>query len=164
MQSLTKPQLLASFINVSKSERAAIVPPRELALIDWPNLEFLGWRDPKAPLRGYLVIGRDADAVGVALRAPETRMTGHKSAACMLCRTGRTGADIALFTARRSGSAGRNGDTIGTYICADFACSANVRVARASATLIPDPGLTVEQRIANLIGRVTGFLDEVARG
>ena len=90
-------------------------------------------------------------------------MAARISAVCMLCRTGRTASEISLFTARRAGPAGRNGDTVGTYICADLACSAHVRVTKATATLTPDPGLSVEQRIANLITRTGGFLTEVRR-
>ena len=163
MQPLSKADLLAAFVNVSKSERSAITPPSDLATLDWSNRELLGWRNAKAPLRGYLVAIVDDEPIGALLRASESKMAARISAVCMLYRTGRTASEISLFTARRAGPAGRNGDTVGTYICADLACSANVRVTKATATLTPDPGLSVEQRIANLITRTGGFLTEVRR-
>jgi len=37
------------------------------------------------------------------------------------------GTDIALFVAAHAGTAGRQGNTVGTYICADLACSLYIR-------------------------------------
>ena len=87
----------------------------------------LGWRDPKAPLRGYLVTEVDEEPVGLAVRAADTRMSSRTAAMCLLCQTGRSGDAVSLFTARRAGEAGRNGNTVGTYICADLGCSHRVR-------------------------------------
>ena len=109
MQPLSKADLLAAFVNVSKSERSAITPPGDLATLDWSAREFLGWRNAKAPLRGYLVAIVDDEPIGALLRASESKMAARISAVCMLCRTGRTASEISLFTARRAGPAGRNG-------------------------------------------------------
>ena len=46
---------------------------------------------------------------------------------CLLCQTAQGGDSVSLFTARRTGKAGRIGNTVGTYICADLGCSARVR-------------------------------------
>jgi hypothetical protein len=49
---------------------------------------------------------------------------------CDLCHTAHQVTDVALFAARRAGSAGRAGNTVGTYICADLACSLYIRGLR----------------------------------
>jgi hypothetical protein len=46
---------------------------------------------------------------------------------CLLCQTTHSGGDVTLFTARRAGQAGRNGNTVGQYICADLRCSQRIR-------------------------------------
>jgi hypothetical protein len=58
------------------------------------------------------------------LRAAEARMSPRRSAMCLLCRAVDKADRISLFTIRKAGAAGRNGDTIGTYICAGLDCSA----------------------------------------
>ena len=145
------------------AEAKAATLPGNLDLLGWDDLDFLGWRDAKAPLRAYLIAPSDTEPRGIMLRAPGSRMKGRISAMCALCRSSRPGPDICLFAARRVGPAGRNGDTVGTYICADLACSANVRTRKRTPNLEPDPGLSVEQRIENLRDRVDAFLTEVCR-
>ena len=87
----------------------------------------LGWRDPKAPLRGYLVVESDGAAVGIALRAAESRMSSRTAAMCLLCQTGAAGTPSRSSPPAGSGEAGRNGNTVGTYICADLGCSQRAR-------------------------------------
>jgi hypothetical protein len=137
--------------------------PRELDGLTWDDLEFLGWNDAKAPLRSYLVRWRAGEPVGVMLRAADTKVKRAAPGMCQLCRSSRPSDAILLFTARRVGAAGRNGNTVGTYICADFACSANARTLKASPTLTPDPGKPVDQRLRELGERVDGFIDAVRR-
>jgi FBP C-terminal treble-clef zinc-finger len=97
--------------------------------------------------------------VGILLRAAASKMSVRTAAVCMLCRTGQSADNISLFTTRRAGAAGRKGDTVGTYVCADLACSRNARVDKATASFRPDPGRTVEERIAGLRARLDTFLD-----
>ena len=56
METLTEQQLRRSFINCSRGEASALTLPRDFAALAWPDLVFLGWRDPRAPLRGYMVV------------------------------------------------------------------------------------------------------------
>jgi hypothetical protein len=163
MQRLTEKDIRRSMVNCSRGEATSMALPRNLDVLDWDNLEFLGWRDPKAPLRGYLIQHRDTGPVGVSLRAAESRMSRAVSAVCMLCRSGRSGDTVSLFAARRAGAAGRDGNTVGTYICADLTCSANVRLDKPTASLQPDPGRSPEERIAGLQTRLAAFIDEVLR-
>ena len=133
--------------------------PPGLGDVPWEQLEFLGWRDARAPLRGYLVSWRGERPVGVLVRAADSRMSRRTAAVCMLCRSGQSADNISLFTTRRSGPAGRKGDTVGTYICADLGCCRNARIDKATASFRPDPGRTVEERIAGLQSRLDTFLD-----
>jgi hypothetical protein len=91
-------------------------------------------------------------------------MSRKVTTVCHLCRSTRPGSDMSLFAARRGGPAGRNGNTVGTYICADLACSHNVRVEKATPDLYPDTGRTVAERIAGLQSRLDGFVAEVLDG
>jgi hypothetical protein len=160
---LTEQQLRRSFVNCSRGEASSLTLPRDFASLDWAGLDVLGWRDPKAPLRGYLVVSRDDRPVGIALRAADTRMSGRTPAMCLLCDTAQPGDAVSLFTARRAGESGRNGNTVGTYICADLACSHRARTEIPPWLRDRDPEEVGEERAAELRDRVRGFIDAVLR-
>lgn len=159
MKPLTQQEIRSSMSNSSRGEASRMVLPAAFAGIDWPNLEYLGWRDPKAQQRGYLVLPREDKLIGVALRAPEG--TSNKTVMCTLCRTTHSGGGVALFVARKGGAAGRNDNTVGTYICADLACSKYIRLAKATAAIVPEPGKDPETRAVGLIERTSAFIDRV---
>ncbi|MGY1770317.1 FBP domain-containing protein [Blastococcus sp. SYSU D00813] len=163
MEPLTEQQVRRSFVNCSKGEANAATLPRDFETLPWEELELLGWRDPKAPLRGYLVVPREGRPVGVALRAADTRMSSRTAAMCLLCQTAQTGDAVSLFTARRVGEAGRKGNTVGTYICADLQCAQRARTEIPPWLADRDPDEVVAQRSAELRQRVQGFLDSVHR-
>lgn len=163
VRALTDQQIRRSFLNCSRGEANAAVLPRDLAVLDWSELELLGWRDPKAPLRGYLVVEVDDEPVGIALRAADSRMSSRTAAMCLLCQTPRTGDGVSLFTAKRAGEAGRNGNTVGTYICADLGCAQRVRTDIPAWLRERDPDEVVAERSAELRDKVLGFLDSVRR-
>ncbi|WP_369056504.1 FBP domain-containing protein [Kineococcus terrestris] len=149
-----------ALVNCSRGEAArANLAPR-VAAGDLPAGGVVGWRDPKAPERGYLVVTAEGrDPVGVALRAPSGG--GVRGAAmCDLCRTTRGPGDVTLFAAARAGAAGRRGDTVGVYACSDLDC-ARATLARPSASLRPDPGRTPEERLAALAERAGAFVATV---
>ena len=75
--------------------------PRDLAEVEWPSLDVLGWRDAKAELRGYLVHEQPDGVVGIALRAADTRMSGRRSAMCLLCHEVQSAAERAEGLRRR---------------------------------------------------------------
>ena len=66
----------------------------------------------------------------------------NKTVMCALCRSTHSGGGVALFVARRAGAAGRNDNTVGTYICADLACSMYARLPAATASACPAPGIS----------------------
>ena len=163
MRQLTESDLRPSIVNGSRSQVAAMTAPADLAQRDWPELDYLGWRDPKAPLRGYLVCESDDDLAGLILRAAESSSSRGKSAMCELCRAPLSGDQVTLFVARRAGQAGRDLNTVGTYICADLGCSARVRVLAPATALRPDPEEARDQAIEGLRSRLAGFLAAVRR-
>ena len=70
MRPLTEKQIRASFVNASKREAADATLP-DLDAVAWDRLDYLGWRDRKAPLAAYVVVELDDEPVGVLLRATD---------------------------------------------------------------------------------------------
>ena len=99
--------------------------------------------------------------VGIAVRAADSRMSGRTAATCLLCQTTQSGDAVSLFTAKRTGQAGRNGNTVGTYMCADLACSRRVRTEIPPWLRERDPAEVVAERAAELRERVQGFVAAV---
>lgn len=66
---------------------------------------------------------------------------------------------VSLMTARKAGAAGREGDSVGIYVCADLACSLYVRGKR---DLRPgsrfEETLATGQQIARTVGSLPAFL------
>ncbi|SDZ11331.1 FBP C-terminal treble-clef zinc-finger [Micromonospora pattaloongensis] len=163
MERVTEQQIRRSMVNCSRGEASGMSLPKELDQLDWASWDFLGWRDAKAPLRGYIVGWRDGQPVGMALRAADSTMGRARSAMCSLCRSVHSADAVSLFTARRAGAAGRNGNTVGIYICADLACSAHMRVKKPGAPIQPDQGIDLAERSRALLARLDAFLDDVLR-
>ena len=64
MRPLTEQDIRSSFVNCSKGEAKRLAIPRDLTERPWDDLDFLGWRDPGAPDRSYLVTERPAGPSG----------------------------------------------------------------------------------------------------
>ncbi|MFI5839052.1 FBP domain-containing protein [Catenuloplanes sp. NPDC051500] len=162
MRPLTEREIRAAFVNCTKGEATRLSIPRDLADRPWPDLDFLGWRDHKSPERAYLATESGIGLVAIALRvpAPSAARTARRGM-CALCLTVHdTG--VPLMVAAKAGKAGRQGDSVGTYICGDLACSLYVRGRR-------DPGtagrmhesLTSEDKAARLVANLTAFLTKI---
>lgn len=165
MQPLTEARLRACLINASRREAAQATLP-DLAAQDWDRLDLLGWRDRKAPLSAYVVVELADEPVGVLLRAADPG-TGRarRRGVCAWCEDVVATDDVTLYVARRGGAAGRRGDTIGTLVCTDFACSRNVRRTPTrsevgTATQAEREAIT-QRRIAGLRERSARFVQEV---
>src|SRR6266568_4886620 len=151
MRPVTEHAIRTSFVNCSKGEAQRLGIPRDLEAHPWADLDFLGWRDPGAPERSYLVAERHDRLVGVAFRLASGGGRGFASRSmCSLCLTTRTGGGVALMTARRTGEAGRQGNSIGQYLCTDLACSLYARGKKESAgnTAALDESLSTEEKVA----------------
>ncbi|MGO2660713.1 FBP domain-containing protein [Mycetocola reblochoni] len=158
---LTESQIRSSFLNVSQRERAAIVMP-DLAAVDADRLDYLGWRDPKLPRVGYIVVDLDGEPAGILLR--QTEGTPRARAQCSWCEDVLLPNEVVQFNVRRAGAAGRNGDTVGTLICERFQCSANVRVPPREAYLGFDVEGERQRRIRVLRAHAEGFLRDIRDG
>jgi hypothetical protein len=162
MKSLTEQDIRNSFINCSKGEAKRLAVPRDLGERPWDDLDFLGWRDPGAPDRSYLVTERAGRPVGVALRFPSSQRGFLHRSMCSLCLTTHPGNGVSLMTARKAGAAGREGNSVGVYMCTDLACSLYVRGKK-----VPDAGgrfqesLTMEEQIVRTVGNLSAFLDRL---
>ena len=160
MQPLTEDQIRDSFVNTSRGD-AERLPMPGLHEVLWDDREYLGWHDARAPQRAFLTVWQGDRAVSLVLRAAERRIRGGISAMCSLCHTPQPGAQVALFSAPRPGDAGRKGDTVGMYICADLGCSAIIRIAPPAAPMQIPPDEIVQRRIEGLQGRLESFTASV---
>jgi len=138
VRALTEKDIRRSFVNCPRSEAATMTVPRNL------------WRDDR-PL-------------GLALRATETAGSARTAVMCLLCRSTGSGGDVALFTARRAGEAGRNGNTVGQYICADLRCSQRIRTDIPPWLRDRDPDEVVPSLAGELLDRVETFARHVVCG
>ncbi|GAA1965431.1 FBP domain-containing protein [Agromyces allii] len=155
-------RIRASFINASQRERAAATLPADFATLQWDAFDFLGWRDPKLPKVGYVVTETVDGLVGIMLRQAEGRIRTRPQ--CSWCEDVTLPNDVVFYTAKRSGAAGRNGDTVGTLACAGFECSRNVRRLPPVAYIGFDVEAARRQRIEALREHVSGFVQAVRDG
>ncbi|MBR7827097.1 FBP domain-containing protein [Actinospica sp. MGRD01-02] len=166
MRPVTESEIRTCFVNCSKGEALRMNLPRDFADVPWEDLDFLGWRDPGAPDRGYLVAERgEKGLVGVSLRSASGGGRGFTARSiCSICKTTRTGGGVALLSARRAGESGRNGNTVGQYICSDLACSLYVRGKKVSAGTLLDETLETQARIARVEKGLDAFLNKITAG
>lgn len=164
MISLTEQQIRASFVNASRREAAQAALP-DLAALAWNELDYLGWRDRKAPLSAYVVLELDGEPTGVLLRAssrPDHLL--RRKALCAWCQD-LSSVNATLYVARRAGASGRAGNTLGTLLCEDFSCSHNVRrppTSTEAGTGVEEVReLIVQERISGLRERAARFVEEV---
>lgn len=161
MQSFDPVAVRRAFINSSRSKAASMSLPTP-----WPpphvdDMDFVGWIDPKAPRRAYLVIGPPSfdELTAVELRAPSVTAPRRRQTMCDLCQTSDAPDGSLLMVAPRAGSRGRSGDSVGVYMCVDFACSRRAREPlkphQRSLTGMPDT------RVPALVERVVAFVDRV---
>jgi hypothetical protein len=162
MRALTEDEIRRSFVNATQGEIKRMPLPG-LHEVVWEDREYLGWRDHAAPLRGYLVHWADDRPVGIALRASGVPMRSGISAMCSLCRTPQPSDQVTMFSALRAGKSGRDGNSVGTYICADLACSIIIRITPPKLPMQPDPEEIVARRSAGLLQRVSGFTADVMK-
>jgi hypothetical protein len=166
MRTINEAEIRACFVNSTKGEAARMNLPKDFTVAPppWDALDFLGWRDPGAPERAYLVAERGGRLIGIALRAGTGGGRGFTTTSiCTLCKTTRVGGDVTLMGARRAGAAGRNGNSVGQYICGDLACSLYIR-GNISTGAVVDETLDLPARIARLEAGVDAFIGRVMNG
>lgn len=162
MHALSEKDVRTSFVNASLRERNAIPLPAAFADLDWADLDYLGWRDPKLAQIGYVVIPVDDRPVGILLRESDRRARTRPQ--CSWCADVTLPNDVVFFSAKRAGAAGRNGNTIGTLACAGFECSTNVRTPAPLAYLGYDLEAAKLRRIDALRANVAAFARDIRDG
>ncbi|MYW97169.1 FBP domain-containing protein [Amycolatopsis rubida] len=158
MQPLDPAEIRASFINCSRGEAKSVTLPAE---VPWEKRDFLGWRDVKAPGRAYLVVSHGDELIGLSLRAAPPPKSRLRSNICAFCTTTHPLADITLFTARLAGKAGRDGNTVGTYLCSDLACSAYLRGELRPAVPQPKETISQEEAVERMNEKISRFVARV---
>jgi hypothetical protein len=162
MKPIDDNDIRGSFVNCSKGAAKRINLPR-LKDLPWADLDFLGWRDPGAPDRGYIVAELDGRLIGVTLRAAQgVHRSFTKTTVCTLCLTGHPGTGVALLVAAKAGAAGRQANTVGAYMCADLACSLYLR-GKKTTGLGPryEESLPLEDKIDRTLTNLGAFLRKV---
>lgn len=162
MKPVTEQDIRASFVNCSKGDAKRLAVPRDLAERRWDQLDFLGWRDPAAPDRGYIVAEHGDRLVGVALRSASGNRGFLRRSMCSLCLTTHSGDGVSLMAAPRAGKAGREGNTVGIYACSDLDCSLYLRGIKTAG-----PGgrlhesLTLDEQVARTTAALAAFVDNL---
>lgn len=98
----------------------------------------------------------------MTLRFPASRRGFLHRSMCSVCLTTHPGGGVSLMTARKAGTAGREGNSVGVYMCTDLACSLYVRGKK-----LPESGsrleesLTLDEQIARSTGNLMAFIDKL---
>jgi hypothetical protein len=161
VEPLTEQQIRAAFVNCSKGEAKRLHVPRDLAEQPWHDLDFLGWRDPQAPDRAYLVADLGAGPLAITLRTPAAVAGQKRTNLCSICLTSHSGG-VTLMVAARTGKAGQQGNSVGAYMCADLACSLYTRGKKFTASSFRiQERLTLEEQIERNVANLAAFLAKV---
>jgi len=161
MEPLTEQEIRAAFVNCTKGEAKRLSVPRDLADRPWEDLDYLGWRDPQAPDRAYLVTVLEGRPTALALRGSAAGSWQARRSMCSMCLTTHSGG-VCLMVAPRAGRAGQQGNSVGAYMCEDLACSLYVRGKREAG-----PGarlhetLTVDEKIRRTVTNLAAFVTKV---
>ncbi|MGW7138528.1 FBP domain-containing protein [Streptomyces xanthophaeus] len=164
MEPLTEKQIRSSFVNCTKGEASRLRLPLDFAELPWEELDFLGWVDPGAPLKAHLVLPAAEGPLGISLRVPSVnRTSAMKSSLCQLCLTGHASSGVTLLAAPLAGARGREGNTVGIYVCADLACPLYVRGKRQPklCTARYEESLTLDERLARMTDNLDAFAARV---
>jgi hypothetical protein len=155
---LTEADIRSSFVNATPDELAQLPIPGLHETL-WDEREFLGWRDPQAARRGYIVSWIDERPVGIVVRSAGGSLRPGIAAMCSFCHSPQPATQVRLFSAARAGESGRNGNTIGTYICEDLGCPMLIRTAPPHL----NPPATIAMRGASLLQRVQNFTADIMK-
>ena len=160
MLPLTEAEVRASLINCSAEEAERLTLPPWFHDAPWDDLDYLGWIDPRAERRAYIVA--NGGLVGIRLRVPHQPAAAMRTTMCAVCLTSRPAGGVSLMVAPRAGDAQAQLNTIGTYICNDLACSLYIRGMRSPGRGIPARE-TLDTRAAarRLRSNLAAFLSRV---
>ncbi|WP_024796416.1 FBP domain-containing protein [Tomitella biformata] len=160
MEPITDLDIRPSFINCSKGAAKRLHTPRDLADQPWADLDFLGWTDPASPGRSYLVYPGSSGLVGLALRYEKGAT--RRAQMCSVCLTTHPNGAVRLMAAQKAGEAGRRGDTVGIYMCADLDCSLYARRKKSpSMGRLFREDFDSDERVQQIRAKVEGFIARI---
>ncbi|MGW2520905.1 FBP domain-containing protein [Streptomyces sp. NPDC001617] len=173
MEPLTEQEIRAAFVNCTKGEAKRLHIPRDLADRPWEDLDCLGWRDPQAPDRAYLVVELDGLPRAVQLRSSPAGSWQTRRSMCSMCLTtlphsrlrssgGTPIGGVCLMVAPKAGKAGQQGNSVGAYMCSDLACSLYVRGKKdAGVGGRLHETITLEEKIRRTVANLAAFVAKV---
>ncbi|WIM98383.1 FBP domain-containing protein [Actinoplanes oblitus] len=166
MEPISEATIRASFINCSKGEASRIKLPADFRDTPWADLDFYGWVDPAAPQRAAILLPRAEGPVAVLLRKAErgSNASAARSSMCQVCLTDHAAGGVSLFTAPLAGAAGRNGNSVGEYLCADLACSLYLRGKKHPKLRLVrfEETLTLPEKIDRALTKLSAFTSRIA--
>jgi tRNA(Arg) A34 adenosine deaminase TadA len=81
---------------------------------------------------------------------------------CSICLTVHASSGVTNFVAAKAGPAGRAGNSVGNYICADLQCSRYVRgTLKSEAATLMEESLDPAEKIHRLRVKLDGFTRSV---
>jgi hypothetical protein len=83
---LTEADIRSSFVNATPDELEQLPIPGLHEML-WDEREFLGWRDPQAARRGYIVSWIDDRPVGIVVRSAGGSLRPGIAAMCSFCHS-----------------------------------------------------------------------------
>ena len=166
MEPISESEIRRSFLNCSKGEASRIKLPADFAQTPWADLDFYGWIDPSAPQRAAIAVPGADGVRSLMLRRADRSAAGSaaRSSMCQVCLTSHASGGVSLFTAPRAGASGRNGNSLGEYLCSDLACSLYLRGKRQPrARLVKyEETLTIDEKVERAVEKLEGFVLRVA--
>lgn len=167
MEPISEAEIRRSFLNCSKGEANRVKLPADFGATPWADLDFFGWIDPSAPQRAAIAVPGPAGLRTLLLRrADRASATGSasRSSMCQVCLTSHASGGVSLFTAARAGASGRNGNSLGEYLCADLACSLYLRGKRQPRMRLVkyEETLTLDEKIERAMAKLDSFVERVA--
>jgi hypothetical protein len=160
---MTRDEVRGAIANLDPAE-SKVRLPAWFDRVAWDKLDYLGWRDPRAPMRAYLVTDIDGTASGVVLRQSPSRAEHDRRAVmCALCQFMRRFNEVALFAAPRPSTDKRQRlSTLGILLCTDLDCATKVHSAPVTGPLDPPVDEIIQARREGLRARTVAFLRSVS--
>lgn len=120
MLALTRQQIVSAF------DPDADLQLPEIDIIQWENLDYLGWVHSAGHL-GYVVLQspKDGELKGITLSRRHRAASRPRMEMCSWCHHVHRANGTAMFTVAVKGSDGRH--TLGNVVCKDLDCSLRVR-------------------------------------
>lgn len=163
MRPMTREEVRGAIVNLDPTEKKVRLP----AWFDdapWHRIDYLGWRDLRAPRRAYLVTEADSQALGVLLQqAPNDAAHGSRAMMCDLCRSVRRFNEVSLFTAQLPSRDKRERlNAVGLLLCTDRDCAVKMHTKPIRHVFDPPFDEIIRARREGMRSRTIDFIRSVS--